>query len=294
MLTTIKRWVQSTVGVSSSEANAFLIMLPVMFLLIFSEPLYRWAFTDNKPLPVSEVVLLDSAVTRVQSKVESKNKVRVDSIAFFPFNPNIATINELKSMGIPEAVAKRIEQYRLKGGKFKVKRDLAKMYDLDSTLYISLAPFIDLPETIISEKPHAEVKKILVVEYDLNKADTADLKSVKGIGPVLASRILKYRASLGGFVRSAQLKEVYGLDSAVMQELAKFYVMNDFSPAKLKINELTELELDKHPYLSIKQAKAIVAYRMQHGPFRSMNDLRNVKLLNDATIQKLVPYLSFE
>lgn len=291
MLTTIKRWVQSTIGVSSREANGFMIMLPVMFLMIFSQPLYRWLFVGNKPLSIKETILLDSAVAQAKPKLEEREEPAV----LFLFDPNKATVEELKSLGISQTVAKRIEQYRLKGGKFKIKKDFAKMYGLDSALFVSLTPFIDLPDAIIKkEKRIVDKTPARIIEYDLNKADTTDFKSVRGIGSVLASRILKYRESLGGFVNSSQLKEVYGLDSLVIQELNKFYVADGFASSKLNVNKLTESELDKHPYLSLKQAKAIVTYRMQHGAYRSIDDLRKVKLLNEPTIQKLAPYLSFE
>ena len=291
MLTTLKRWVESTIGVSSKEANAFIILLPVMFLMIFSQPLYRWLWVGNKPLSVQETFLLDSLVA--QKSVEKAPKK--DTFLLHTFNPNLVSVDELISVGIPKVVAKRIDQYRLKGGKFRVKADLAKMYGLDSMLYLSLVPYIDLPEKI--EKPTStDIAKspVRVIEYDLNKADTADFKSIKGIGPVLAARILKHRESLGGFVDKSQLKEIFGLDSLVIKELLVFQIAPDFVPTQIKINHANERELEKHPYLTMKQAKAIVTYKMQHGKFSSADDLRKIKLLDEKVIRKIQPYISFE
>jgi competence protein ComEA len=141
MLTTLKRWVQSTIGASSKEANAFIILLPALFLVIFSQPLYRWLVVGNLPLSVQETLLLDSLVA--QKNLE--NAPRKDSILLRAFNPNLASVDELISVGIPKIVAKRIDQYRVKGGKFRVKIDLAKMYGLDSMLYLTLVPYINLP-----------------------------------------------------------------------------------------------------------------------------------------------------
>lgn len=291
MLNTLKRWVQSTIGVSSKEANAFLVLLPALFLIIFSEPFYRWISTGDQALSVQETLLLDSLVAE---QVSGKPK-QTDPISLFPFDPNTATEPELTSLGIPKFVVNRIEQYRVKGGKFHIKSDLAKMYGLDSSIYLTLVPYINLPDKLIAEpKPNFIEKPKRVVEYNLNKADTADLKSVKGIGPVLASRIIKYRLSLGGFVNHGQLKEVYGLDTLVINELSDFYIAQEFVPEKLKINLATEEELDRHPYVSPRQARAIITYRMQHGRFASVNDLTNVKPLTNDFIQKIIPYISFE
>ena len=291
MLTTLKRWIQSTIGVSSKEANAFIILLPGLFLVIFSQPFYRWLWVGNEPLTIQESVLMDSLI----AKNNHDKILRKDSIQFHTFNPNLASVEELISVGITKAVAKRIEQYRVKGGKFRVKTDLKKMYGMDSLLFLTLAPYVDLPEKLVNSTRASDLKvPSRIIEFDLNKADTADFKSIKGIGPVLANRILNHRKSLGGFVSRTQLNEVYGLDSLVLSELQAFQVASDFVPIQLKVNELNEQELEKHPYLSLKQAKAILTYKVQHGKFSTIDDLKNVRLLDARLIQKIEPYISFE
>lgn len=89
-----------------------------------------------------------------------------------------------------------------------------------------------------------------------------------------------------------QLGEVYGLDSTVVNTLSlRFEVRDQFEPRKIIINEATLETLDGHPYISRKEAQAIVAYRMQHGPFQSMDELKNVRVLDDKWLQKNEPYL---
>lgn len=46
---------------------------------------------------------------------------------------------------------------------------------------------------------------------DLNTATAAELETLPGIGPVLAERILAYRAETGGFSTVEQLQEVRGI-----------------------------------------------------------------------------------
>ncbi len=46
---------------------------------------------------------------------------------------------------------------------------------------------------------------------DLNTATAAELQILPGIGPVLAERILDYRAEIGGFSTVEQLLEVRGI-----------------------------------------------------------------------------------
>ncbi|WP_420153095.1 ComEA family DNA-binding protein, partial [Siphonobacter sp.] len=129
--------------------------------------------------------------------------------------------------------------------------------------------------------------------FHLNEADTTDFKKVYGIGSKLALRIIKFRENLGGFVNENQLREIWGLDSTVVQELLKHgQLTGPGSVRKIKINEVS-LEQFRHPYLKPYVAKAILAYRQQHGAFQSAADLKAVKLLDEATLKKLEPYLAF-
>ena len=58
----------------------------------------------------------------------------------------------------------------------------------------------------------------------------------------------------------------------------------------MQINDASEL---KHYYLKPWVAKAIISYRDQHGKFKSAADLKNIKLLDEVTLQKITPYLKF-
>ena len=60
---------------------------------------------------------------------------------------------------------------------------------------------------------------------------------------------------------------------------------------KLKINSLDYQELMRHPYLSGDQARAIIAYRQQHGDFVRFDQLKNIHLLDQETYNRIYPYL---
>lgn len=128
---------------------------------------------------------------------------------------------------------------------------------------------------------------------DINVADSIELKSIRGIGSVLSSRIIKYRNWLGGFKSKNQLKEVYGLNDSLLLALDTLvFVSPDYKPQLLDINNLSAAELKRHPYISYNIAKALDAYKFQHGSISSIDDLRKVKLMDSITLQKLLPYLN--
>ncbi len=61
--------------------------------------------------------------------------------------------------------------------------------------------------------------------------------------------------------------------------------------AAVDINTATAAELDAVKGIGPAKAKAIVEYREKHGPFKSVDDLKNVKGFGKKTIDKLRPEL---
>lgn len=133
-----------------------------------------------------------------------------------------------------------------------------------------------------------------VIQKDLNLADTIDFDAVPGIGLKTASRIVRYRDALGGFIHPNQLYEVFAIDSLAVFSMDDFFVTNDFVPRKMNINTALLSELEGHPYLSRIQARAVLLYRFQHGAIRDSTELGKVRMLDVKTRRKLAPYLRFE
>ncbi|MFM7851030.1 MAG: ComEA family DNA-binding protein [Flammeovirgaceae bacterium] len=292
----IKALIRNFFAFSKKETNAFLILLPLMVLLIFSEPVYRYFFTHQQQVFSKEQKKLDSLVATLQDSI---TRLPEQTIEMKNFDPNRASVEELTSVGFSKELATRLVNYRSKGGKFATKKDLLKLYGFDEKLYQRVHPYISLPEQLTAtEFPSVKSSKKMYKEkvvIDLNMADTAQLKQVYGIGNKLAERIVKYREKVGGFISIDQLREVYGLDSAVVQEVKKdFFISPEFQPKKLKVNLAKQEELAAHPYINRALAKNIVAYRFQHGSFMSFDELSKVQLMKEATLQKLKPYISFD
>jgi len=288
----VRAWIRSFFGFSRSETNGFLILLPLMAMLVFSAPVYRW-WLGSRPVQVpANTKLLDSLVATWKWDRPADS---VSNQSLFAFDPNTASFDELKKLGFSERLSHRILNYRTKGGKFKVKHDLRKLYGMDSLLMASLYPFIDLPEKInpaITTR-FPVVKAIPSTRFDLNLADTSQLVRLYGIGPKLSLRILAYRDRLGGFISQDQLTEVYGLDSVVINQLKRrTFIREDFKPRQINVNGADENELRSLPYIKIRLAKSIAAYRFQHGDFASVEELKQIALVDESLFQKIKPYLT--
>jgi competence protein ComEA len=299
----IRKLVRSFFGFSRTETNGFLVLFPIIFIALFSEPIYTYWRSSRKADFSAESHYLDSLVASLEKQKALTNATQYKpERKLFAFNPNEATQDELVEIGFSGTVASRIVNYRSKGGEFRTKKDLLKIYGMDSLFFSEVKPFILLPETFkkkdFTSTNFAKLpstKKTEVVRFDLNKADTSQLKSIYGIGEKLSLRIIKYRESLGGFVRQEQLKEVFGLDSAVVIKLSEnSFIDENFQYIKLNLNTATEQELDRHPYLNRNEAKAIVGYRFQHGKFTTVDELQKIQVLNVETFKKVKFYLLVE
>ncbi|RYY07994.1 MAG: hypothetical protein EOP43_01555 [Sphingobacteriaceae bacterium] len=222
------------------------------------------------------------------SKVKSKP-------VYFLFNPNNLDAASWMKLGLSERQIKVIKNYEAKGGKFYKNEDLQKIYSVTPEDYARLLPYISIPEitrnNFYKNGTTFKPKSVMIVE--VNQADSAQLTTIKGIGPAFASRILKYRNRLGGFYRKTQLMEVYGLDSAKYAEVANQMTIDVAGIIKININEVDFEDLKRNPYLNYKQINAIIQYRKQHGKFNNIKDLKNVVILNEEIINKLEPYFTY-
>ena len=136
---------------------------------------------------------------------------------------------------------------------------------------------------------HYQVKIREGEHLALNTADTTALKTIPGIGPYFARKIVEYGERLGGYVSVDQLDEIEDFPL----ESKRYLVIQDAQPRKLNVNQLSLNELKRHPYINYFRAKAITDYRRLHGPIRSLDDLRLSKDFPQETIDRLKPYVAY-
>ena len=305
----VKKSFRSYFSFSKKELNGILILCILIVLII----IFPYAcLTISKPATYE----FDSFTKEIEAfkasafkKPESYKDLR-DQIEdkdfkaeYFEFDPNGLAVNDWQKLGLSQRQIKVIKNYEASGGKFYKKEDLKKIYSISSSQLALLEPYIRIgpnqPETFkLSsskryERPADIYKKDAATLIELNIADSAMMLRIRGIGPVFASRIIRYRDRLGGFHSKEQLKEVYGLDSLKYILLKDLIRVDASLIKKLNINTVTFDQMKRHPYLNFKQMNAIIQYRKQHGDYQSGDDLRDVDLLNEEIIRKIEPYTSF-
>ena len=86
--------------------------------------------------------------------------------------------------------------------------------------------------------------------------------------------------------------EIYHFPEYIFERIHSTLQVNTSLIQPLGINTKSEEELALHPYLSFKEAKAIVLFRKNNGEFKTQDDFNEIIALPDETKVRLKPYLA--
>lgn len=274
----MKSTLKNYLSVTKKEWNGLVVMIVLILLALAAPYVYR-LFHKDKIINFNQ---FEADAAKLKAAGFEQEEKKTVSAHLFAFNPNHLPDTTWAKLGLTEHQIGTIKHYEAKGGRFRTKADVQKMYSLSAEDYKRLAPYISLPDA-------ESIKPAAIIE--INKADSAQLVSLKGIGPAYAMRIIRYRDKLGGFHAKQQLKEVFGIDEEHYLLMDKQVKVNATLVNKVNINKATFEDMRRFPYLSYKQINAIIQYRNEHGDYETLDDLKEVAILDDATLKKIKPYL---
>ncbi|QNL52155.1 helix-hairpin-helix domain-containing protein [Olivibacter sp. SDN3] len=295
---------------SRKESRGITVLLLFIVLVWITPIFYGYVFVADDINYSDMVKPLISSQQMDQFEKPQDEEVSGNVAHLFHFNPNQLPVTEWEKLGLSEQQINNIKNYESKGGTFRTKEDFKKLYTITETDYENLEKYIALPsrsdmkkpvtrnnENVLNEKKEKKVRynahpTAYVKTIELNAADSTDLLQLRGIGKVFASRIIKYRALLGGYSHPDQLLEVYGMDSLRYKEIKQYLWVDKAKIRSININEAEYETLIKHPYIKPKDANVIVQYRRQHGTFNALEELLSIDLFNDEYLLKIAPYLT--
>lgn len=294
----IKNTIKNFLSFTQRERIGFFVIV----FLIMVVTIWPYLITP-KVLPPSNFDSFDSLAHLLNNNEIVEQKIQPENIVKekFHFNPNVINEQGLMDLGFSNYLAKRIVNFRSKGGVFYKPSDLYKIYGVDSVFIEQLLPYVELPiiqkGEMIAEKNNGNKLQntnykspINSTKIDINLADTTDLKKVYGIGSKLSKRIILYRNKLGGFYSFSQLNEVWGLNIELVESIKNKFELNPGYIQKININTVDKKALEQHPYVGYKTAQSIDNFKKQHGSFNTINDLNKIISLKDSVIFRLNNY----
>ena len=279
--------------------------------------LFLWGrFGNQKQVDAPTAVAADSLLAKLPERKKQYNRdgddygpgyerktfERKGPVTFtrgerFSFDPNTLNEEGWRRLGLQDRTINTILNYRNKGGRFYKQEDLQRIWALPDGFYDWVKDYIAIERKTNSNESYNNTPHYLHTErryeaVSINSTDTSALIALPGIGSKLAYRIINFRNKLGGFYSVDQIGETYGLPDSTFQKIKPLLRVDAAAVKKFNINTATKEELKTHPYIRWNLANAIVEYRAQHGAFSSIEDVRKIELVDEATFQKIKHYLS--
>lgn len=316
----MKQFIRDYLTFNKRERNGIVILISIILLLLIylniSDKFIRpekvdFSKFENQIIAFNKQAEITDSLTKQQNSF-ADNRTDINNVSspvpqYFTFNPNNLDVENWKKLGFNDKQIQTIKNYEAKGGQFRTKEDVKKMYCIKEEQYAQLEPYINIPSKptpsyqqkypttnstlpTSNSQPRTTNSKLSTI-VELNSADSAYLTKVKGIGAFYAKAIIKYRQQLGGFAFKEQLMEIWKFDQEKFNAVKDYIIVDESEIKKININTCTAEQL-KHPYISWNIANAIVNYRKQHGKYKKIEEIKNTDLVDEETYRKIVVYLS--
>jgi DNA uptake protein ComE-like DNA-binding protein len=305
-------WIKDYLTFTKHERVAIFVLITLILAVYFLP--YFLSSHPSSPTP-KQIAYFDSIAGLFEqhddSIIEERDSKTSEianetSHAMFFFDPNTLTDENWETLGINKKTVQTIKHYLERGGHFHSAEDLQKIYGLKPEDFLRLKPYVRIAsgeahrkyaidssrsthrDTIINQ----QFKKKEFFFVEINTSDSATLEKLPGIGNRLASRIIHFREKLGGFYTIDQVAETYGLPDSTFILLKPFLKLGTAPIKTININEADVATLRQHPYIGWPIGNAIVRFREQHGPFKSLDDLSKITIISADHLKRLIPYLS--
>ncbi len=248
-------------------------------------------FDTGQKYPDPPLMTVDSlsAIFLDSSFVGDRREAKVQR----SFNPNFISDYKGYLLGMSPEELDRLQAFRQEGRYVNSAEEFGRVTGIKDSLLQAIAPYFTFPDFRYAKKTKEITAPVIKVFMDLNEASEEDLRSIPGIGPVLSSRIVRFRDRLGGFLLDEQLLDVYGLDEEVGRRALKVFRVKQMPRIKkISLNTAGVEELSELVYLGKKLAVRIVAYRDTHGKFDSIEQLTKIEDFPSERIGRIKLYLA--
>ncbi len=222
------------------------------------------------------------------TKSEKPNKMRHElRVELEPFSLDTVGEHYLELLGFSAKQAELVIRYRDMIGGYRTFEKFDECYAVDSVMAERLRPYIIFPEIEVQE---VVVEKLPI---NINKADSATLCMVRGIGPKSAQQIVRYRELLGGYCSVEQISELSVVTSENFEHILPQIYCDSAEIKKICINFAGLNEMKTHPYLSSRMLKQIINTRVLKGGWSTIQEMIDDDIFTSEEAMRIAPYLDF-
>ncbi len=140
----------------------------------------------------------------------------------------------------------------------------------------------------------ARVVRVYQGQLNLNTASVAELTRLPGVGETIAFRIVKERERRKIFKQKKELLGVKGISPQGYERLKEIVDVQGENSLKvyLDVNTISKPVLLGLPGMTTGEARSLLAYRKEHGPFATLDDLLHVPGIDRKRLTELEEWLT--
>lgn len=302
----MKRPIEYHMRFNKAERFGLIIILCLFLMLYIGKSIYEWK-RQNQLVSLKSTFIKDN-------EPSTTDDVALTTLG--PIDPNKVTKEELLRLKLPEKTIKSWINYRLKGGVFRKKEDVKKLYHLTDEDYKRLEPYLFVPNKNTHSNLSATKKsfvssrtKLRDSVFNPNDIDVATLRKM-GFGEKVSERWTKYVKKGGRFREENDLLKLYHIDTSLVKSWSKNWIFTQSDTLKtpsdikkqptrienisLEINSASEPEWQYLPGIGPGYARRIVTFRTKLGGFNAVDQVSETFGLPDSVFQQIKPMLRIE
>ena len=212
----------------------------------------------------------------------TRKKSRFSPRPFEKFLIDTVGVEYLRLIGFSTRQAEALIRYRERGKGIFSMNELRDCFAVSEEMADSLAHFV-----ILSVRdPHEGL-------VEINSADSATLRRVRGIGAVTVVALMQYRKFLGGFVRKEQILELKCVTDENFKQISEQIYCDSCKISKIDINFAPASEFEYHPYMTRRAVKLILEQRESKGGWSSIGEMCEDGIFSKEQAEAVAPYLLF-
>ena len=201
---------------------------------------------------------------------------------FEKFGIDTVGVDYLRLIGFSTRQAEALIEYRRRGGGIFSMNELRDCYAVSEEMADSLEHFVILS----IRDPHKGL-------IEINSADSATLRKVRGIGEKTVVALLQYRKLLGGFVRKEQISELKCVTAENFLRISEQIYCDSCKISKIDINFAHAFDFEHHTYMTRRAAKLILETRESKGGWNSIEEMQEDKIFTEEQAKAIAQYLLF-
>lgn len=235
------------------QRNGVIILLLLIMMAVGSRLTLPYYFNKQESINSDfqeRIIIFEEAAI---NEVLSKSKISEQAPILFDFDPNNLPKEKWLLLGLKEWQIKTIHNYESKGGRFRKKEDVRKIYGIKEELYNQLEPYIKIPLQESKDSKPDGGEKMTLFQFNPNHLEESKWKML-GLKDWQIRIIYNFESKGGQFRTKDDLGKIYGITSQLFNKWKPYIVIpGDEMVVKVQLTSSSKLvDMDESNFKGVK------------------------------------------